>query len=158
MPTFNSTRYASQVGAAGASPSAGYPLSEYIAGKLRFAVIPYALAGTEAANDIINIARLKVGAVVLPSYSRIVHEDIGDALTLDVGFASNDDALCDGAALGTNAGDVTFTGAGSVTATAQQYVPTTIAAGDEVIFATVKTATNIVAGKKLLFLLAYLDE
>lgn len=158
MATFNSTRYGLQIGSAGASPAAGFPLSEYIGGKLRFAVIEYALAGTETANDIINLVRLKRGAVVLPSFSRIVHQDCGDALTLDIGFASNDDALCDGAALGTNAGDVTFTGAGSVTATAQQYNPATIASGDEVIFATVKTATNLTAGAKLLFLIAYVDE
>ena len=158
MPSFNSSRYAAQVGASGGSPGAGWPLAEFIGGKLRFAVIEYALAGTETANDTINLARLKVGAVVIPSLSRIVHQDCGDALTIDIGFLSNDDALCDGAALGTNAGDVTFTGAGSVTATAQQYNPVAIASGDEVIFATVKTATNLTAGAKLLFLIAYLDE
>lgn len=156
MPTtFNTTAYGKQIGV-GASPV--YPQAKLTSGKLRFAAIEYALAGSETANDIINLVRLKAGAVVVPSFCRIVHQDVGDALTLDIGFASNDDALCDGAALGTNAGDVTFTGAGSVTATAQQYNPANIASGDELIFATVKTATNLTAGAKLLFLIAYLDE
>lgn len=157
MPTFNSPRYASQVGSAGGSPASGYPLAKLSAGKKRIAVVPYTLAGTEAASDIINLIRLKPGAVVIPSESRIVCEDPGTALTIDVGFASNDDALCDGAAL-TTAHDVTFTSAASVTATAQQYVPAALAVGDEVIFATVRTATSLTAGAKLLFLIAYLDE
>lgn len=157
MPTFNSTRYTSQVGSAGGSPSSGYPLAKFSAGKERIAVVPYTLVGTEAANDIINLIRLKAGAVVIPSECRIVCEDPGTALTIDVGFASNDDALCDGAAL-TTAHDVSFTGAPSVTAVAAQYVPAALAAGDEVIFATVKTATSLTAGAKLLFIIAYLDE
>ena len=69
MATFNSTNYGKQVGSAGASPSASYPLAKFIAGKVRYSIIPYVLAGTEAANDIINIVRLKVGAVVIPSLS-----------------------------------------------------------------------------------------
>jgi len=157
MPTFNSDNYAAQVGSAGASPAAAYPLAKNIAGKLRYAVIPYALAGTEIANDIINLVRFKVGSKVISSLSRIVCEDPGTALTIDIGFASNADALCDGAAL-TTAHDVSFTGAASVTAVAAQYIPVDIASGDEVIFATVKTATTLTAGAKLLFLIAYVDE
>ncbi len=156
MASFNTDLYGDQVGAAGSSPAASYPLAKSVGGKLRFAVVTYALAGTETASDTINLVRLKKGAVPVPALSRVVHEDIGDALTIDVGFTSNDDALADGIALGTNAGDVAFTANG--TATAAQYVPAEIATGDEVIFATVRTATNIVAGKKLLFLVAYLDE
>lgn len=157
MPTFNTSRYSAQIGSAGASPAAAFPLAEFIGGKLRYAVIEYALAGTEVANDLINLVRLKRGAVPIPALSRIVCEDPGTALTIDIGFASNDDALCDGAAL-TTAHDVSFTGAPSVTAVAAQYVPAAIAAGDEVIFATVKTATALTAGAKLLFLIAYVDE
>jgi hypothetical protein len=46
----------------------------------------------------------------------------------------------------------------SVTATVNDYVPAEIAAADALIFATVKTATTLTAGAKLLFLIAYLDE
>lgn len=154
MPTFNSTAYGKQIGS-GASPI--YPEAKRTSGKLRYAVVEYALAGTEVADDIINLIRLKAGAVVVPSLSRIVCEDPGTALTLDIGFASNADALCDGAAL-TTAHDVSWTGAASVTAVAAQYVPAAIASGDELIYATVKTATTLTAGAKLCFLIAYLDE
>lgn len=157
MATFNSTRYTSQVGTAGGSPASGYPLAKFANGKHRISVVPYTLAGTEAANDIINLIRLKAGAVVVPCECRILCEDPGTALTIDIGFASNDDALLDGAAL-TTAHDVSFTGAPSVTATAAQYNPTALAVGDEVIFATVKTATSLTTGAKLLFLISYLDE
>lgn len=154
MPTFNTTAYGKQIGA-GASPI--YPEAKLTSGKLRYAAIEYALAGTEIANDIINLIRLKAGAVVVPQLSRITCQDPGTALTLDIGFASNDDALCDGAAL-TTAHDVSFTGAPSVTAVAAQYNPAPLAVGDELIFATVKTATTLTAGAKLCILLAYLDE
>jgi hypothetical protein len=154
MATFNSTKYTKQVGSAGTSPGAGYPLAQDTEGSLRYAAIPYVLVGTEAANDIINLVKLPKGVVVHPAASRIVCEDPGTALTIDIGFASNDDALCDGAAL-TTAHDVTFTGAASVTAVAAQYTPAALAAGDETIFATVKTATSLTAGARLLFLIAY---
>lgn len=155
--TFNSAKYTKQVGAAGSSASINYPLSKFVAGKLRYAVIEYALAGTEVATDIINLVRLKAGAVVIASLSILKCEDPGTALTLDIGFASNDDALLDGAAL-TTAHDLAFTKHASVTATANDFTPTALAAGDEVIFATVKTATTLTVGAKLLFLIAYVDE
>ncbi len=157
MPSFNTVKYGRQIGSAGASPSSTYPGAKAITGKVRYAHIEYALLGTEVANDTINIVRLKAGAQVIPSLCRIVCEDPGTALSLDVGFASNVDALCDGAAL-TTAHDVSFTGAASVTAVAAQYVPVDIAVGDEVIFATLTLATALTAGAKLLFLIAYVDE
>lgn len=154
MATFNSTAYGKQIGA-GASPI--YPSAKRTSGKLRFAVVEYALAGTEAANDIINLIRLKAGAVVVSSLSILKCEDPGTALTLDIGFASNDDAILDGAAL-TTAHDLPFTKHASITATVNDFVPAELAAGDELLFATVKTATTLTAGAKLLFLIAYLDE
>lgn len=155
MPTFNTPRFALQTGSAGASPSAGYPLAKYIAGKVRYAAITYALTGTEAASDIINLVQLKEGAVVIPSLSRVVCEDPGTALTIDIGFASNDDALSDGLVL-TTPHDLAFTAGG--TAVAAQYVPAPLAYADRVIFATVRTATVLTAGAKLLFLVAFVDE
>lgn len=155
MPTFLTSRFSKQTGSAGSSPSAGYPLAEYIAGKVRYAIIPYALAGTEIATDIIKLARLKVGAVPIPSLSRVVCEDPGTALTIDIGYASNPDALSDGLAL-TTAHDLAFTAGG--TAVAEQYVPAPLAEADIDIIVTVMTATVLTAGAKLLFLIAYVDE
>jgi hypothetical protein len=154
MASFNTTAYGQQIGA-GASPI--YPKASTANGKLRYAAIPYTLAGTEATNDTINLIRLKAGAIPLPSLSKIVCEDPGTALTLDIGFASNLDSLCDGAAL-TTAHDDFFTKLPSVTAVAAQYVPAAIAAGDEILVATIVLATVPTAGAKLLFLIAYIDE
>lgn len=158
MPSFNTPLYNAQIGTAGQTPAVSYPLAEYVAGKVRYAIVPYSLAGTEATNDLLYLVKLKIGAVVIPSLSRIVCEDPGTALTLDIGFLSNPDALCDGAAL-TTAHDVSFTLAPSVTATAAQYVPVPIASSaDSVIYATIVLATVPTAGAKLLFLIAYVDE
>ena len=155
MPTFNTTRYTAMTGSAGSSPSAAYPLSKFVQGKERTAVIPHTLVGTEAAADIINIIRLKDGAIPLVSRCRVVCEDLGTALTLDIGYASNTDALCDGLAL-TTAHDLPFTSGG--TAVAEQYVPAALAHADRDIIATVMTATALTVGAKLLFIIAYLDE
>ncbi len=157
MATFNTAKYTKQVGAAGSSASANYPLAKFITGKERTAIIEYALAGTEVASDIINLVRLHAGAVVLASKCILKCEDPGTALTIDIGFASNDDAILDGAAL-TTAHDLPFTKHASVTATANDLVPAALAAGDEVLFATVKTATTLTVGAKLLFLITYVEE
>ena len=155
MPTFNTSRFTAQTGAAGASPSAAYQLSKFTQGKIRYASIPYALAGTEAAADVINLVRLKEGAVVIPSLSRVVCQDPGTALTLDIGFASHTDALSDGLVL-TTAHDLAFTAGG--TAVAAQYVPAPLEYADRDIIATVTVATSLTVGAKLLFLIAYVDE
>ena len=148
MPTFNSAVYTAQ------SSNHAWPSQQDVQAKLRYATVAYALVGTETAADIINLAILPRGAKVIPSLSRVVCEDPGTALTVDIGFASNDDALADGLAL-TTAHDVAFTANG--TATAAQYAPAALAAGDERIFATVKTATDLTASAKLLFQIAYLE-
>jgi len=152
--TFNTTTYGKQLGT-GATPL--LPDASIVNGKLRFAAIEYALAGTEVATDIINLVRLKAGVRIVPALSRIVCEDPGTALTLDIGFASNDDAILDGGALST-AHNVDLIAAASATGTATWYNLAKLDEGDELIFATVKTATTITAGAKLLFLIAYLDE
>lgn len=148
MPNFNSAVYTAQ------SSNHGWPTQQSVGAKLRFATVLYALAGTEVANDTIKLAVLPPGVKVVPSLSRVVCQDPGDALTIDIGFASNDDALADGLAL-TTAHDVAFTANG--TATAAQYEPAALAVGDETIFATVKTATNLTATAKILFQIAYLE-
>lgn len=154
MPTFNTSRFTAMTGSAGASPSAAYQLSKFTQGKERTAIIPYTLVGTEAANDIINIIRLKEGAVVIPNRCRVVCEDPGTALTLHVGYASSATGLCQSLAL-TTAHDLAFT---SGTAVANQYNPQPLVYADRDIFATVTVATALTAGAKLLFVIAYMDE
>ena len=154
MPTFNTPRFAAQVDSAGASPAATFPLSKFTQGKMRYAIVPYALAATEAAGDIINLVQLKEGAVVIPSLSRVVCEIPGTALALSIGFASNASALCDVLIL-TTTQDLAFTAGGEMTA---NYVPAPLAFADRNIIATVTDANALTAGAKLLFLIAYVDE
>lgn len=162
MTTWNSDIYLGQTGTAGASANAAskYPTQQNEQGKLRITLVPYTLS-TESTNDIIRLTRVKPGTKILSTVSRIVCEDPGTALTLDIGFASNPDALCDGAAL-TTAHDVTWTGAPSTTVVANQYVPAAIAvtadtATDVDIYATVVLATAPTAGAKILFQIAWLE-
>lgn len=153
MASFNSPFYGKQVGAAGTSPASSYPLAP---SAIRFIPIEYTLAGTEAANDTINLFRAQVGSTLIPSLCRITCEDPGTALTIDIGDAGDSDRYLDGAAL-TTAHDLTFGALASVTATAAQYRPVKITDANKDIVATVMTATSLTAGAKLLILLAFLD-
>ncbi len=147
MSSFNSSVYAGQQ----AKLTLAWPTNQSLGACLQFATVPYALAGTEAANDTINLCTLPVGSKVIPSLSRVVCQDPGTALTLHIGTASDNDSLSATLAL-TTAHDLAFTGG---TAVAAQYVPVALASGDETIIATVAVATSLTTGAKLLFLVAY---
>lgn len=153
MASFNSPFYGKQVGSGGNSPAASYPVQP---AAIRVIPIEYTIAGTEAANDTINLFRAVPGSKLIPSMSRITCEDPGTALTLDIGDASDSDRYLDGAAL-TTAHDATFGSLPSVTATAAQYRPVVITDANKDIVATVMTATSLTAGAKILILLAFLD-
>jgi hypothetical protein len=155
MPVENSTVIVKQLGTAGASPSATYPSVNAVGGKLRIAVVPYLVSATLATNDTINLVSLPSGATVLPHLSYVIAEDPGTALTIDIGFASNLDALSDGLDLAAG-GNVAFTAGG--TATAQQFAPVPLAKGDETIIVDCKLVTSVTAGKKITFFIAYLFE
>lgn len=159
MTTWNSTLYTGQTGSAGASlnASSSFPMAQKESGKLRYSDVTYALNGNESANDIINIVELKPGAFLVPSLCRIVCEDPGTALTLDIGDAVTADRYMDGGAL-TTAHDTSFTAAPSVTATAAWYTPYAIVGGTTpttVIKAKVITATALTAAAKVRFLIAW---
>lgn len=93
MPTFNTTLYAAQIGAAGASlnAQATYPFAKNAFGKLRIIQIPYVLAGTEATGDFLNLTVLKQGDRVVVGLSFLFCEDPGTTLTAIVGDLSDDD-------------------------------------------------------------------
>lgn len=155
MALLKTALFTKQTGAPGSSAAANYPLAKLAAGKVRYAIVPYVVVGTEAAVDVLSIVQLKEGAVPIPSLSRVVSEAGGTALVIDIGFASDPDALSDGLTL-TTAGDRAFTAGG--TPVAAQYNPQPLAYADRVITATVVTATTLTAGAKLLFLVAFVDE
>lgn len=148
MASYSSSVYTAQ------ASNHTWPSEQSVGAKLRYATIPYALAGTEVADEVLSLCKLPVGAKVIPSLSRVVCEDPGTALTIDIGTVGNPDSLSDGLAL-TTAHDVAFTAGG--TAVAAQYVPEALTDGDETIIVTVKTASSLTAAAKLLFQVAYLE-
>jgi hypothetical protein len=158
MPSFNTALYAAQAVTAGgsANASASFPQKQTSSGDVRILRIEHALVGTEATADTVNLAVLPIGAKVLPAYSKIVCEDPGTALTVDIGHAGNADAYCDGAAL-TTAHDDFWTKLPSVTAVAAQYVPEVVTEANKVLVATLVLVTVPTAGAKITFYVAFVD-
>lgn len=67
-------------------------------GAIQYAVIPVSFAGTESANDTVNLCQLPPGIIPLPSLSYVdVLGDPGTTLTVDIGTAADTDGWCDGA-------------------------------------------------------------
>lgn len=156
MPTFETTTYAAQ------KPTRANTSRNLAAGAVdgdvEYATFSYTLAGTEAANDIINLCILPSGVVPIPGLSKMVQSaTVGTAMTIDVGTANNDDGWGDGIVGLTTDGVVEFAAAAH-TAPAWN-TPTNLVAdtgsGNAVVFATVKTATSLTAGTVLNFILAY---
>lgn len=126
-------------------------------GTVEFAVVPYTLAGTEAAADIIKLCVLPAGVIPVPQLSKATcSADPGTALTLKVGTAADDDGIAAAVAM-TVQGDVGFTPASGTMPAA--LAPTPLVAdtnsGNAVVFATVSTATSLTAGVVVYFTIAY---
>lgn len=163
MANFNTTLYTGQLGGAGASLNApaGFPLAKVALGKLRIVEIPYVLAGTEAANDIINLTILRPGARVIAALSKVVCQDPGTTLTVQIGDASNRSRYSGTIVL--DAGGVIEL---SSVAGTDLYVPTDVtvavppnsAADQTVVTAKVIAAAALTAANKLLILLAVVEE
>lgn len=125
---------------------------------LRFIEALYTMLGTEAANDLINIAVGKPGMVIDPSHSTVVSDgvattatlDVGDTDALGVGLAADADRYADGldvAAAGVDRFD-------SI-ACAARLTPYKINS-ECIIQAKFATLATPVAGKKLRFRIGYL--
>lgn len=153
MAIFNTTLYAAQD--RDRLNPARLPAPNQAGGGVQCAVVPYALDGDEAANDTINLCTLPAGAIPIPGLSFVDAEipasGDGAALTADVGYASNPDALADGIAL-TSGGHVPFT---SGTMPADVLAPSALGASDTTLVAKVVSATGLTEGKKLVFHIAY---
>jgi hypothetical protein len=144
MPTTKSTHYTAQEAAELDSSKLVSP-----SGSLEFRQIVYPLVGTEAANDIIKLARLPIGTTIIPALCSVLCEDPGTTLTLDIGTAEDTDGLADGIVL--SAGGLVNFCSGTVPAFGLTKTP--IASRD--IQAVVASANTLTAGAKLVFNLAY---
>lgn len=153
MATFNTDLYTAQKDAR--TNKARLAGSNIASGDVQFALIPYALAGTEAAADVINLCVLPAGAIPVPQLSHVFSADPGTTLTADVGTADDPDGW--GRALTLSAGGrIEFT---SGTTPAWLTTPTPLApdsgSGNAVVYATVASANTLTAAVVLYFLLAY---
>lgn len=83
--------FTNQTGVPGQSAAVSYPTPKGIYGKYRVVPVPYYIGSTTlpAAGDIIQLARLKLGARVIAGLSRVICEDPGTTLTGCVGDFSN---------------------------------------------------------------------
>jgi hypothetical protein len=155
MATINTTLYVAQ-DEDRVNP-ARLPAPNQAGGGVQMAVVPYVLAGTEATNDTINLCVLPAGAIPIPGLSFVdcsaaTATGEGAAFVLDIGYASNPDALADGIAL-TAGGHVLVT---SGTMPADALAPAKLGSGDTTLVATVASAVGTVAAAaKVVFHLAY---
>ncbi len=152
MANFTTTIYDNQIGAAGASPAASYPQAKNVAGKERHAIVPYTVDGAEATGDTLQIIKLKVGAIVVSHLCRVLSEAALDINNLDIGDGVNVNRYGDAMDTLNAVSNIPFT-LGD-----EEYAPTAIAAGEEVVTATFVALTTSTAGQLALWDIAYLDE
>ena len=152
MASFDTDIYTSENGTAGQSPAFGYELSKFAGGKLRYKVIQYVVDGAETTADTINLCKMKAGAVVIPSLSRVITGTGLDVNDLNIGVSGNDNKYADAMDTLDTASDIAFSGGDNHTA----Y--TAVASGGETIIATLVAVTTSTASSTAVFLIAYVDE
>lgn len=123
-------------------------------GEIEFARIPYTLAGTEAANDVIKLGVLPAGAIPIPQLSEVFSADPGTTLTLDVGTADDPNGFADTIVLSAG-GKVNFTSGTAPAWLTQTPVVPDSGSGNAVLYATVKSANTLTASVVLYFLIAF---
>lgn len=153
MPTFNTTNYTAQKEARD-NPSRLAP-QNVASGSVEFAVIPYTLAATEAAADIINLMLLPAGSIPLPQLSSVTcSADPGTTLTLDIGTADDADGLADGIVLSAG-GQVACTNTAIPAWMTQTPAVADSGSGNAVLYATVASAATLTAAVVLTFTIAF---
>lgn len=153
MATFESTFYATQKPTrANTSRQAA---ANTASGDIEVAQFSYTLAGTEAANDVIILGILPVGAIVVPALCSVYSADPGTTLTLDVGYENNTDAFADGIVLSAG-GEIKFnSGTAPSALTPEPITDTGTTYPDGTVLATVASANTLTASVVLYFTIAY---
>lgn len=68
---------------------------------LRYKLGTYALSGSEAAADVVQMVKVPKGAIINQRLSYIEWEDLGTTVTFDVGDGDDDDRYCSAVVGGT---------------------------------------------------------
>lgn len=148
MATINSATYDAQFG-----ENPRYRLdNSVLTAEVRFAEIEYVVKGTEAANDVINLCDLPIGAMVYPEHCAVVSEGIGGTgVTFSkVGDAKVLDRYSAAALALTAAGWVPF-----VVVPANRIAPFVIDSETKTIKATLVGTLPATAGKKVRVRIGY---
>lgn len=175
MPIWNTALYNSQVPQGGQSQAVSYLLSKVSRGALRICESLYAISAgaTEAANDLIYLSLQYPGERLIPSLSKVTAENCGTTLTLEVGDSvtanrysgsltlSNTtfDAFLS-SSLGATSGAATYNPADITVpaysaANPPQNIPPPTTVDQTIVIAKILTAGTLTAGKRILFLLAF---
>jgi hypothetical protein len=144
----DATYYTNQVGTAGESGWATAPKAQNI----YYVRIPYVLAGTEAAADTLNLFRACKGWKLIPELSKIIHDDCGTTLTIDIGDATDPDRYADGVDLAADDSPSEF-----CTPAIPDAVPNPFAITDALkdIVVTIATAASVTESADVVFVLAF---
>ena len=113
----------------------------------------YALLGTEAAAEIINICRNYPEMRFVPHLSAVIAENPGTALVIDIGDDLDADGYADGMVL-SSGGTVLFS-AGTSVRNQDPVITTDDGTQGDWIYATVVTATTLTAAAELRFFLVF---
>lgn len=175
MAIWQTPLYTSQVPGAGQSQAVGYQLAKASRGALRIAECLYTISSgaTEAANDLIYLSLQYPGERLIPGLSKIIAENCGTTLTLEVGdsvtanrysgtitlsnttfdnFLSSSLGASSGAAT-LNPADITVPAYSA--ANPPQPIPPPTSVDQTIVIAKILSAGTLTAGKKILFLLAF---
>lgn len=148
MPTYETAFYATQDN--DRVNTSRLAAANVASGDLECLVVQYPLSsGTEeVANDVINLAKLPVGSIVIPALCSVHCADPGTTLTLDVGYAANPDAYADGITL-SSGGHINFVSGTAPSGLAQEPMTT------ENLIATVASASTLTDAVVLTFTIVY---
>lgn len=153
MATFETSQYALEK-ATRANTSRNAP-ANIASGRVEYANIAYTLAGTEAANDIINLMVIPAGMIPIPQLSSVTcSADPGTTLTLKIGTAADDDGWANGIVLSAG-GQVACTNTNIPAWVAQTPIVPDTGVGNAVVKATVASANTLTASVVLYFVLAF---
>jgi len=152
MATFNTEIYEKQ------KSGGHYPHARLVNGKLRYAVVNYKTAGTEAAGDTVDLVKLPSGVLPVPALSHIVHKHASE-IKVSIGVASA--PLLYGEQIRLHGSNTNVSiGSGSPPAYlsfgSQFTEPKTLGDGDEVV--SLKFDTAVGAARDITIYLAYIAE
>lgn len=140
--------YTAQVGTAGDSQWVSAPKAQNI----HYVRVPYALAGTEGAADTLNLYRARKGWKLIPELSKIIHDDCGTTLTIDIGDATDADRYADGVDLAGSDSPSEFCTPAIPDAVPNPY---SITEANQDIVVTIATASTPTASADVVFVLAF---